>query len=32
MHHPTDRIAYATTFATPLVEHWLEWELDNDNK
>ena len=23
MHHPTDRIAYTTTFNTPVVEHWL---------
>ena len=24
MHHPTDRIAYTTSFVTPVVEHWLE--------
>ena len=24
MHHPTDRIAHATAFVTPVVEHWLE--------
>ena len=27
MHHPTDRIAHTTTFVTPVVEHWLEWEI-----
>ena len=25
MHHPTDRITHTTAFATPVVEHWLEW-------
>ena len=24
MHHPTDRTAHTTAFATPVVEHWLE--------
>ena len=27
MHHPTDRIAHATAFVTPVVEHWLEREI-----
>ena len=27
MHHPTDRIAYTTAFVTPVVDHWLEWEI-----
>ena len=27
MHHPTDRIAHTTAFVTPVVEHWLEWEI-----
>ena len=27
MHHPTDRIAYTTAFATPFVVHWLEREM-----
>ena len=27
MHHPTDRIAHTTAFATPVVEHWLEREI-----
>ena len=27
MHHPTDRITHATTFVTPVVEHWLEREI-----
>ena len=27
MHHPTDRIEYATAFVTPVVEHWLEREI-----
>ena len=27
MHHPTDRIAHTTAFVTPVVEHWLEWDL-----
>ena len=27
MHHPTNRIAHTTAFDTPVVEHWLEWEL-----
>ena len=24
MHHPTDRIAHATAFVTPVVEHWSQ--------
>ena len=27
MHHPTDRIAHTTSFVTPVMEHWLEWEI-----
>ena len=27
MYHPTDRIAHATAFVTPVVEHWLEQEI-----
>ena len=27
MHHPTDRILYATAFVTPVVELWLEREI-----
>ena len=27
MHHPTDRIAHATAFVTPVVEQWLEQEI-----
>ena len=27
MHHPTYRIAHTTAFVTPVVEHWLEWEI-----
>ena len=27
MHHLTDRIAHTTVFVTPVVEHWLEWEI-----
>ena len=27
MHHPTDRITHTTAFGTPVVEHWLEWEI-----
>ena len=27
MHPPTDRIADTTAFVTPVVEHWLEWEI-----
>ena len=27
MHHPTDRITHITAFVTPVVEHWLEWEI-----
>ena len=28
MHHPTDRIAHTIAFVTPVVEHWLEREID----
>ena len=28
MHHPTDRIGHTTAFVTPVVEHWLERELE----
>ena len=28
MHHPTDRIAHTTAFVTPVMEHWLERELN----
>ena len=27
MHHPTDRIAHTTAFVIPVVEHWLEREI-----
>ena len=27
MHHPTDRIAHATAFVKPVVEHWLKREI-----
>ena len=27
MHHPTHRITHTTAFVTPVVEHWLEWEI-----
>ena len=27
MHHPTDRITHNTAFVTPVMEHWLEWEI-----
>ena len=28
MHHPTDKIAHTTAFVTPVVEHWLEREIE----
>ena len=28
MHHPTDKITHTTAFVTPVVEHWLEREID----
>ena len=28
MHHPTDSIAHTTAFVTPVVEHWLEQEIN----
>ena len=27
MHHPTDRMTHTTAFVTPVIEHWLEWEI-----
>ena len=27
MHHLTDRITHTMAFVTPVVEHWLEWEI-----
>ena len=27
MCHPTDRITHTMAFTTPVVEHWLEWEI-----
>ena len=27
MHHPTDRIAHAMAFVTPVMVHWLEREI-----
>ena len=27
MHHPTDRIAHAIAFVTPVMEDWLEQEI-----
>ena len=27
IHHPTDRTTHTTAFVTPIMEHWLEWEL-----
>ena len=27
MHHPTDRITHTMAFVTPVMEHWLEWEI-----
>ena len=29
MHHPTDSIAHTTAFVTPVVEHWLDGEINN---
>ena len=31
MHHPTDRIAHTTAFITPVMEHWLEQKIHNEN-
>ena len=28
MHHPTDKITHTMAFVTPVVEHWLEQEID----
>ena len=27
MHYPRDRITHTMAFITPVVEHWLEWEI-----
>ena len=27
MHQPTESIVHTTAFVTPVVEHWLEWEI-----
>ena len=27
MHHPTNRIVHTTAFVTPVMKHWLEWEI-----
>ena len=27
MHNPTDRITHTMAFVTPVMEHWLEWEI-----
>ena len=27
VHYPTDRISHTMTFVTPVIEHWLEWEI-----
>ena len=32
MHHPTDRITHTTAFVTPVVEHWLEREVERLTK
>ena len=29
MHYPTDRITHTTAFVTPVVEHWLEREIED---
>ena len=29
MHHPIDRMIHTTAFVTPVVEHWLEQEIEN---
>ena len=31
MHHPTDRITHTTAFVTPVVENWLEREINTTN-
>ena len=31
MHHPTDRITHTTSFFTPVVEHWLEREIEYED-
>ena len=28
IHHSTDMIAHTTAFGTPVLEHWLEREID----
>ena len=32
MRHPTDMIAHTTAFVTPVVEHWLDREIAQDNE
>ena len=32
MHHPTDRIPHTTAFITPVVEHWLEREIEEEEE
>ena len=32
MHHPTDRITHTTAFVTPVVEHWLEREIEEEKE
>ena len=27
VHQPTDRIAHTIAFLTPVMEHWVEWEI-----
>ena len=31
MHHPTDRISHTMAFVAPVVEHWLEREIEERN-
>ena len=28
MHPPTEIIEHTTVFVTPVMEHWLAWEMD----
>ena len=32
MHHPTDRITHTTVFDTPVVENWLERDIDKEEE
>ena len=32
MHHPTDWMTHTTAFVTPVVEQWLEREIDLNRK